>query len=1330
MRPKRRRLALLLANALPLLAEKSTDNTIFLSEIPLDDGASIEQQQQDIQGTRSQQCNEISSSESRHTVQRKSYCEGIPLHRQDNSFLHRQLQDGLDSKISSTSLTQDNGSDGDIDESFLPIFPSGFPMTTSYHAMTRHLNLELDEKYDDQINEYGDDNLRPLWFRLHWLPKTTTPANLLRSTTSDQNVVDTAASICKVRPDMSSSTNPFTELVIGEGAKNKQDKNTDMDTMGGAPSNVVSISKSSLELFEEKLQVYIESWLPARLRRDPLRDQNPAEVLTSFQGMAERISSDTSTTQNDHENKVDKILQSSSEKLIVEQREKEPQKQRYAKVDPVDDTGAGLYFEDVTKKDNPNSGNDLQQYDTLSIGSGRISNEYRGDAMGNGDAIVENLSESDDNFNQEFHFSSHNEFCFINKHADNFLFNISIVGTDMTARDEKQDREAASSGSVEDAFMHDADSESSLEDTEKKQAKGNQTQSLNDIDDAQVNVDSIIEEVDAISTEKIYSDKEDVDADDDEKLYERVSVDYASKSAGALIIEKSSNFKGTSNLLNGDRDKYAITPCSEEKKFVVLSLSEDILVKVIKLANYERFSSTVKDFQVLGSQTLGKWIDFGVYSASSGNGEQTFPLKTPTWARYLKFKFLTHHGVEYYCTLSQIIVHGSTMVQGFHEQWEMIEESNEDDSSHLQDDQSGADLKNADISNFDTKVTSGCDGKSRNESMPFNETSRQVALSENEEHAHNNCHLEADGQSCSTDDYQLDAIPSFENFHSSSTLFKLLLGEVEDEHIINDYYDRIPSALSVIPPYSRKSAGRNKHDLEPKIIHRISFSAMLSSYASSRPPLAARDLMVPYENHKIVSPKMNDVTPDVAQERFGKGIPSEILSNLSGSLSSHRNEITDAPDRMDNKTGDRPPELIVTVPESSVVEISPSFDTKSTHNVKKNSELEVAVEHDEVVSVLDSENSMDSLLVMVLKDLPSAECLGKLDFSSLKARISVARKSSGGSSSPQGSGMIEPIFKKLTDEIFALQTSLYVHDQFTKESVACYRRVLLDLAMELEKINRVHEERLSRLEQKLFESIFSRFFNYIISLVSLSIRFLAKTSSALYTFLMNDWLFPFERVCGTIATRTIMFVQGSWDAPKGALWSLERESSWRRTIALLVEHLDHGFYRLGTAPSTLTSYYEEGMWTFPVVPVLIVLLLCRVAMCCTSTSTTRTYAIAVRRMTPTRRNCLSITSDEQPSTLKSSENRKQKMEEGVGEQEKFDSSSRDELTARNIGQNGTGDGSFIGTEGAPELVRENQEKDNSPKCDGNSTRCKSSRDDSHSEQGNLSTSILSIEDGD
>eukprot|EP00521_Asterionellopsis_glacialis_P011613 CAMPEP_0195307022 /NCGR_PEP_ID=MMETSP0707-20130614/37502_1 /TAXON_ID=33640 /ORGANISM="Asterionellopsis glacialis, Strain CCMP134" /LENGTH=1143 /DNA_ID=CAMNT_0040371259 /DNA_START=69 /DNA_END=3500 /DNA_ORIENTATION=- len=189
--------------------------------------------------------------------------------------------------------------------------------------------------------------------------------------------------------------------------------------------------------------------------------------------------------------------------------------------------------------------------------------------------------------------------------------------------------------------------------------------------------------------------------EEEDVLTERLTVDYASKSAGALILEKSPSMKGTSNLLNSDRDKYAIAPC-EEKKVVVISLSEDILVEKVKLANYERYSSRVEDFQILGSQDMANWEDFGNYKAHSGNGEQTFQLTEPSWARYLKFRFISHYGDEYYCTVSQIKVHGKTNLQDFTER-KQREDSEQALLEELVDD---GDVENVHVVATDTSETS------------------------------------------------------------------------------------------------------------------------------------------------------------------------------------------------------------------------------------------------------------------------------------------------------------------------------------------------------------------------------------------------------------------------------------------------------------------------------------------------------------------------------------------------------------------------------------------------------------------------------------------------
>ena len=180
---------------------------------------------------------------------------------------------------------------------------------------------------------------------------------------------------------------------------------------------------------------------------------------------------------------------------------------------------------------------------------------------------------------------------------------------------------------------------------------------------------------------------------------QQVLVNYAHKNSGAIILHSSPGLDGASNILVSDRDKYAITPCEDSTgptKWVIIALPEDILVKTISIANYERYSGHVKTFAIYGSTQIPtatnlaqedvntqntEWNDLGRYNCTSTRTEPVFDvaLVKPSWVRYLKLVFLDYAGVEFYCTLSQVKVHGSTMLQGFHEEY--WKEKEEEDAS-------------------------------------------------------------------------------------------------------------------------------------------------------------------------------------------------------------------------------------------------------------------------------------------------------------------------------------------------------------------------------------------------------------------------------------------------------------------------------------------------------------------------------------------------------------------------------------------------------------------------------------------------------------------------
>eukprot|EP01031_Cornospumella_fuschlensis_P032491 gene32491-39283_t len=173
----------------------------------------------------------------------------------------------------------------------------------------------------------------------------------------------------------------------------------------------------------------------------------------------------------------------------------------------------------------------------------------------------------------------------------------------------------------------------------------------------------------------------DVDAEEDANSRSASGnlFNFASATAGAVILDSSpASAKGYHNLLNSDKDKYSISPCNVERRWVVIGLSEDIQITSVSLANYERYSSLVKDFQLLasGSYPTSEWIDLGNYTALPKLGEQTFNITqlSTGYTRYLKVRFLTHYLDEALCTLSQIKVHGLTIIASLKQEVELAQD--------------------------------------------------------------------------------------------------------------------------------------------------------------------------------------------------------------------------------------------------------------------------------------------------------------------------------------------------------------------------------------------------------------------------------------------------------------------------------------------------------------------------------------------------------------------------------------------------------------------------------------------------------------------------------
>lgn len=145
---------------------------------------------------------------------------------------------------------------------------------------------------------------------------------------------------------------------------------------------------------------------------------------------------------------------------------------------------------------------------------------------------------------------------------------------------------------------------------------------------------------------------------------------YASFDCAATVLKTNAQSKSSSAVLVENKDSYMLNECSAQNKFVIVELCDDILVDTVVLANYEFFSSMFRHFRVSVSDRypvkMDRWRTLATFEARNSRDIQPFLVTEPQiWARYLRIEFLTHYGNEFYCPISLLRVHGTTMMEQF-----------------------------------------------------------------------------------------------------------------------------------------------------------------------------------------------------------------------------------------------------------------------------------------------------------------------------------------------------------------------------------------------------------------------------------------------------------------------------------------------------------------------------------------------------------------------------------------------------------------------------------------------------------------------------------------
>ena len=149
------------------------------------------------------------------------------------------------------------------------------------------------------------------------------------------------------------------------------------------------------------------------------------------------------------------------------------------------------------------------------------------------------------------------------------------------------------------------------------------------------------------------------------KKIDRKQNNFASVDCGANIPEMNPEAQNAHSILLENKDLYMLNPCSANIWFIV-ELCDHVQITSLQLANFEMFSSTIKEFQVSFSTRYPtrEWSPVQAFVAKPEKSIQTFTID-PIFAKYIKVrdrlqwgKFSSDKKISF--VLNPLVEHGSS----------------------------------------------------------------------------------------------------------------------------------------------------------------------------------------------------------------------------------------------------------------------------------------------------------------------------------------------------------------------------------------------------------------------------------------------------------------------------------------------------------------------------------------------------------------------------------------------------------------------------------------------------------------------------------------------
>lgn len=138
---------------------------------------------------------------------------------------------------------------------------------------------------------------------------------------------------------------------------------------------------------------------------------------------------------------------------------------------------------------------------------------------------------------------------------------------------------------------------------------------------------------------------------------------YASPDCGAKVVAANPEATHAHAILYNS-EEYKLNPCTSRIWFVV-ELCEGIQPKRIEIANYELYSSSLKDFTLAVSDRYPSrdWTYIGKFTGKDEKTIQSFDVDTEIFGKYVKVEIKSHYGSEHYCPISLFRVYGTSVFE-------------------------------------------------------------------------------------------------------------------------------------------------------------------------------------------------------------------------------------------------------------------------------------------------------------------------------------------------------------------------------------------------------------------------------------------------------------------------------------------------------------------------------------------------------------------------------------------------------------------------------------------------------------------------------------------